>query len=88
VSTTHITGAATDVDEEAAQGRVYDVAGEDWDKVLAGDEQRSSGEQIVVNMGPQHPSTHGVIRLILTLDGETCPRLANSLPAPAVRLRA
>ena len=28
-------------------------------------------EQIVVNMGPQHPSTHGVFRMILTLTGET-----------------
>ncbi|MCL5959425.1 MAG: NADH-quinone oxidoreductase subunit D [Chloroflexi bacterium] len=28
-------------------------------------------DTIVVNMGPQHPSTHGVLRLILTLQGET-----------------
>ncbi len=28
-------------------------------------------ERIVVNMGPQHPSTHGVFRMIVTLDGET-----------------
>jgi NADH-quinone oxidoreductase subunit D len=28
-------------------------------------------EEIVVNMGPQHPSTHGVFRMILTLSGET-----------------
>jgi len=28
-------------------------------------------EEIQVNMGPQHPSTHGVLRLILRLDGET-----------------
>jgi NADH-quinone oxidoreductase subunit D len=27
-------------------------------------------ERVVVNMGPQHPSTHGVLRLILELDGE------------------
>ncbi len=28
-------------------------------------------ETMVVNMGPQHPSTHGVLRLLLELDGET-----------------
>jgi NADH-quinone oxidoreductase subunit D len=26
---------------------------------------------MVINMGPQHPSTHGVLRMLLTLDGET-----------------
>ena len=30
-----------------------------------------SEERIVVNMGPQHPSTHGVLRLVLELEGET-----------------
>jgi len=29
-----------------------------------------SGENILLNMGPQHPSTHGVLRLLLELDGE------------------
>ena len=29
-----------------------------------------SFNQVVVNMGPQHPSTHGVLRLVVTLDGE------------------
>lgn len=38
-------------------------------------EERSMGqalrtEELVVNMGPQHPSTHGVLRLVLRLDGE------------------
>jgi NADH-quinone oxidoreductase subunit D len=28
------------------------------------------GEEIVLNMGPQHPSTHGVLRVLLRLDGE------------------
>ncbi len=32
------------------------------------------GETMIINMGPQHPSTHGVLRLMLELDGETVLR--------------
>jgi len=33
-------------------------------------------QPLVVNMGPQHPSTHGVLRLLLEIDGETVVRMA------------
>jgi NADH-quinone oxidoreductase subunit D len=29
-----------------------------------------NGEKMIINMGPQHPSTHGVLRVVLELDGE------------------
>ncbi len=35
------------------------------------------GETMLLNMGPQHPSTHGVLRLLLELDGET---IINCIP--------
>ncbi|MEZ5211989.1 NADH dehydrogenase (quinone) subunit D [Gordonia sp. (in: high G+C Gram-positive bacteria)] len=53
------------------------VAGRDWDDLVATLAERreadggSPDERIVVNMGPQHPSTHGVLRLILEIEGET-----------------
>ncbi len=47
------------------------VGGEDWDEVVKAATASSGAERIVVNMGPQHPSTHGVLRLILEIEGET-----------------
>jgi len=52
---------------ETTEGRVYTVTGGDWDTVGAD----LDAEHIVVNMGPQHPSTHGVLRLVMELEGET-----------------
>ena len=40
-------------------------------------ERAISGETMLLNMGPQHPSTHGVLRLLLELDGET---IINCIP--------
>ena len=51
------------------EGTVYTVTGQDWDTVVAGLGEAPE-DRIVVNMGPQHPSTHGVLRLKLLLDGE------------------
>ena len=41
-------------------------------------------ELYLLNMGPQHPSTHGVLRVLLELDGETVPRFALIEAEPAV----
>jgi NADH-quinone oxidoreductase subunit D len=55
---------------ETTEGRVYNLTGGDWDTVV-----RDLGEvredRLVLNMGPQHPSTHGVLRLVAELEGET-----------------
>ncbi len=42
--------------------------------VVTGATWPESGETMIVNMGPQHPSTHGVLRLMIELDGETVLR--------------
>jgi NADH-quinone oxidoreductase subunit D len=57
-------------ERETSEGKVFTVTGGDWDTVVGGTDPLHD-ERIVVNMGPQHPSTHGVLRLILELEGET-----------------
>ncbi|MGM1063132.1 NADH-quinone oxidoreductase subunit D [Saccharothrix sp. Mg75] len=53
---------------QTTEGTVYTVTGGDWDEVLA---EAAGDERIIMNLGPQHPSTHGVLRLVLELEGET-----------------
>jgi NADH-quinone oxidoreductase subunit D len=59
---------------ETTEGTIYSVTGGDWDQV-ASDIGSAKEERVVVNMGPQHPSTHGVLRLMLELEGETITEL-------------
>ena len=54
-------------ERETTEGTVYTVTGGDWDTLLDAEHD----DRIVINMGPQHPSTHGVLRLVLELEGET-----------------
>jgi len=56
--------------DDDSGAKVFTATGGDWTDIA--EEAASLGEErIVVNMGPQHPSTHGVLRLILEIDGET-----------------
>ena len=69
----HATGAA--LDSLAADAPQFQTNGGDWDEVLAqiaarDEEERVRDDRIVLNMGPVHPSTHGVLRLVLEVEGE------------------
>ena len=54
---------------ETTEGAVYDLAGGDWSALA--DAPRAGQDRIWLNLGPSHPSSHGVLRLALELDGET-----------------
>lgn len=72
MSTDHMSAGTSDPyagSYETTEGTVYTVSGGDWDTI--GPAPIGERERIVVNMGPQHPSTHGVLRLILELEGES-----------------
>jgi len=62
---------------DTTEGRIHTVVGGDWDSVHGATEGQQ--ERVVVNMGPQHPSTHGVLRMILELDGETVAEVRSAI---------
>jgi len=64
--TTNATGAFAS-DDDAPE---YTAYGQDWSEI-AEEAKRLGQQRIVVNMGPQHPSTHGVLRVMLEIEGET-----------------
>ncbi|WP_449385763.1 NADH-quinone oxidoreductase subunit D [Cellulomonas soli] len=66
--TPHATAHVVDDDTSAIPS--FEASGGDWSEI-AEEAARLGEERIVVNMGPQHPSTHGVLRLMLEIDGET-----------------
>ncbi|MDY2941421.1 MAG: NADH-quinone oxidoreductase subunit D [Varibaculum sp.] len=57
--------------DELAEGDIpeYTVHGGDWEEMVS-EAEKLAHERVVVNLGPVHPSTHGVLRLIVELDGE------------------
>jgi NADH-quinone oxidoreductase subunit D len=50
--------------------QVLAVGGGDWAEVTARAHAEGDDDLMVINMGPQHPSTHGVLRLVVELRGE------------------
>ena len=56
--------------DSGSGAHVLTAEGGDW-QAVAEEASALREERIVVNMGPQHPSTHGVLRLILEIEGET-----------------
>ena len=71
--------SATTHDYYASPGQepadaVYTAMGGDWAEIAQEQAERSD-DTMVINMGPQHPSTHGVLRLELECDGETVTKI-------------
>jgi NADH-quinone oxidoreductase subunit C/D len=57
--------------ESEAEAEVYAP----FEEYIGGDGRLMHTDQVVINMGPQHPSTHGVLRMVARLDGETIQQL-------------
>ncbi|MDO5025439.1 MAG: NADH-quinone oxidoreductase subunit D [Trueperella sp.] len=62
--------ATKGVDEVKSQDYpAYEAVGGDWAQI-AKDAEQLGEEHVVINLGPVHPATHGVLRMQLELDGE------------------
>ena len=68
VSDPRLTRQTDEGAQELQPTRDLVVTGGPWPEV------EGEGDTMIINMGPQHPSTHGVLRLMLELDAETVVR--------------
>ena len=66
--TPHATGAF--IEDPNNPYPEFEAVGGDWDKLVK-EAEENSDEHVVINLGPVHPATHGVLRLQVDLDGET-----------------
>src|SRR5258708_24816518 len=69
--------STTGLDAQGRPQRVPLVTGESGGVAIAPPpsiEPELSADHMLINLGPQHPATHGVLRLVLELDGETVVR--------------
>lgn len=61
----------TKADEQRRiEERIRHTSREELELQRVGVDQETGRETMLLNMGPQHPSTHGVLRLVIELDGE------------------
>lgn len=67
------------LDEPVSAWNEADIPDDQRHVFMAGDSPESSKRttELLLNMGPQHPATHGVLRVVLELDGE---RVAKAIP--------
>jgi len=78
-TSTHATPGASDADADATEGRVYNVAGGDWDELVTNDEDARPERADRRQHGPAAPVHARVLRLVLTLEGETVTDIRASI---------